>query len=174
MAGKTKNYKQIAVDEINPYENNPRIITDEAIESVVESIRANGERDPIEIDENNIILSGHTRLEALKRLGIEKTNVIQYTDMDEAQKRAYRIAANKTAEKSAWDEEKLAIELEVLEKDLSDLDISIESLGDFTGFEGYELDEIQGTINCSSRAVEKQQGLDENKKHACPKCGYEY
>ena len=57
----TKEYITLNIEDIIPYENNPRI-NDDAVAGVVESIKQCGELDPIEVDENNVILSGHTRL----------------------------------------------------------------------------------------------------------------
>ncbi len=63
----TKEYITLSIEDIIPYENNPRI-NDDAVAGVVESIKQCGEIDPIEVDENNIILSGHTRLRAYEQL----------------------------------------------------------------------------------------------------------
>lgn len=116
-----KEFKTLDIDELIPYENNPRI-NDTAVDDVCESIKQTGNNDPIEIDENNVILSGHTRLKALKKLGYKETEVLQITGLTEEQKRKYRILANKTGERAEWDLNKLEIEL-------ADLD-----------FEGYDFD----------------------------------
>lgn len=109
-----KTFQTLKLDEIIPYENNPRI-NDEAVADVVASIEQCENLDPIEIDENNVILSGHTRLKALYELGYEETEVVRYTGLTEEQKRKYRILANKTAEKASWDFGKLEIELDGLD-----------------------------------------------------------
>lgn len=109
-----KTFQTLKLDEIIPYENNPRI-NDEAVADVVASIEQCENLDPIEIDENNVILSGHTRLKALYELGYEETEVIRYTGLTEKQKRKYRILANKTAEKASLDFGKLEIELDGLD-----------------------------------------------------------
>ena len=116
-----KQFKVMKLSELIPYENNPRI-NDEAVKDVIASIKQCENIDPIEIDENNIILSGHTRLKALKKLKYKQTEVIQITGLTEEQKRKYRILANKTGETAEWDLSKLEIEL-------ADLD-----------FEGYDFD----------------------------------
>jgi hypothetical protein len=121
-----KEFIVLKLSEIIPYKSNPRIISEIAIKKVIDSIELNGYLDPIEIDENNIILSGHTRFEALKRIGVDKADCIRHNGMDSIQKQSYRIAANKTAEYSEWDEDKLSNELFELEekmKDLSDCDM---------------------------------------------------
>ena len=120
------------MNEINPYPNNPRI-NDKAVEKVMESIRECENLDPIEVDENNFVLSGHTRLKALRKLGYEETECIQYIGLQEEQKTKYRILANKTQEFAEWDFEMLRSELDSLE----DFD------AEFYGFEEMlnELDE---------------------------------
>lgn len=110
----TKTFETLKLDEITPYENNPRI-NDEAVADVIASIEQCGNLDPIEVDENNVILSGHTRLKAFYELGYEETEVIRYTGLTDEQKRKYRILANKTAEKASWDFGKLKIELDGLD-----------------------------------------------------------
>lgn len=128
-----KEFIKIKVDELIPYENNPRI-NENAIPDTMESIRQCENLDPIEVDENNVILSGHTRLLALKRLGYNETEVVRYTGLTEEQKKKYRILANKVGEKSGWDFSKL-------EEELADLDF-----GDFDfGFEIESKEKKEGT-----------------------------
>lgn len=127
-----KTFVTLKLNEINPYPNNPRI-NDKAVEKVMESIRECENLDPIEVDENNFVLSGHTRLKALRKLGYEETECIQYIGLQEEQKTKYRILANKTQEFAEWDFEMLRSELDSLE----DFD------AEFYGFEEMlnELDE---------------------------------
>ena len=105
-----KEFVKLPVNDIHPYPNNPRI-NDEAVAYVVESMNQTGNLDPIEVDEDNVILSGHTRLLALEQLGITETECVRYTGLTEEQKKKYRLLANKTAEVSTWDEELLNMEL---------------------------------------------------------------
>lgn len=120
-----KEFIQIKIEDLIPYGNNPRH-NEEAVPDVAESIRQCGDLDPIEVDENNVILSGHTRLLALRQQGFTETDVIRYTGLTEEQKKKYRLLANKTGEKATWDLEKLAEELDDL---------------DFDGFDfGFDLD----------------------------------
>ena len=114
-----KEFVTLALSEIIPYENNPRI-NDEAVGDVVESIKQCENLDPIEIDENNVILAGHTRLKALQELGYTETECIRYSGLTEEQKKKYRLLSNKTGEKAEWDLEKLKIELADL--DFGDFD----------------------------------------------------
>lgn len=77
-----KEFISLRIDEIKPYSNNPRL-NDEAVIDTMESIKQCQNLDPIEVDENNIILSGHTRLKALQKLGYTETELIRYTGLTE-------------------------------------------------------------------------------------------
>ena len=120
-----KSFHTLKLSEIHPYPNNPRI-NDTAVADVIESIKQCGNCDPIEIDEDNIILSGHTRLKALQKLGYTETECVRYTGMTEEQKKKYRLLANKTGEKAEWD-------IDLLEEELKGLDF-----GDFDF--GFDID----------------------------------
>lgn len=123
-----KEFLTLPLADLVPYENNPRH-NEEAVESVMESIRQTENLDPIEIDENGVILSGHTRKKALQELGFSETQVVRISGLTEEQKRKYRLLANKTNEISEWDFEKLREELEDL---------------DFNGFDfGWDLPETE-------------------------------
>lgn len=113
------------VEEIIPYENNPRN-NEEAIEYVANSIKEFGFKVPIIIDKDNVVVAGHTRLLACESLGIEKVPVIVADDLTEEQIKAFRIADNKVGEKAGWDLDKLKLELEDLDFDMTDF-----GFGDF-------------------------------------------
>ena len=107
------NIIELNVNEIIPYENNPRN-NDEAIDKVAESIKEFGFRVPIIIDRDNVIIAGHTRLFAAKKLGMEYIPCIYAEGLTKEQIRAYRLADNKVAEFSTWDMDKLEQELSML------------------------------------------------------------
>lgn len=123
------NIEYLNIDEIKPYANNPRH-NDEAVEAVANSIREFGFKVPIVIDQNNIIVTGHTRLKASKRLGLTKVPCIKATDLTDEQIKAFRLADNKVGEIAEWDVGKLSLEL----ADIANIDMS--------NF-GFELDEIE-------------------------------
>lgn len=133
-----KQLQTLQLDEIVPYENNPRD-NELAVDDVVNSILQCENLDPIEIDENNIILSGHTRLLALKRLGYSETEVIRYIGLTEQQKKKYRLLTNKTGEKATWDISKLDFEL--AELDFGDYDFGFDdtfSIDDMQEVDSYD------------------------------------
>lgn len=103
-------YVKKRLADIKPYENNPRI-NDDAVDDVVESIRQCSYIAPIVIDEDGVILAGHTRYKALRKLGYEECDVIVIAGLSEDQKKKYRLYDNKTAEFASWDQKKLSEEL---------------------------------------------------------------
>jgi len=119
-----KELLKLPVEDLVPYENNPRVISPEAVNACAESMRQCSALDPIEVDENNVILSGHTRRLALMQLHVDTADVVRYTGLTEEQKQKYRILANKTGEMSGWDFGKL--EQELAEVDFGDFDFDFD------------------------------------------------
>lgn len=146
----------LAIKDIIPYERNPRK-NDAAVDDVAESIRQVGYRQRIVVDENNVILAGHTRWKALKKLGWKEAEVQRELDMTEEQKRKYRLLDNKVSEKSGWD-------YELLEWEMEDLD-----------FEGYDFGfDTFEDVNVDDLFVEAEPKEKEKKKVTCPHCGEEF
>lgn len=106
---------ELPIDDIKPYENNPRNNT-KAVSKVVESIKAYGWQQPIVVDKNNVIIVGHTRYQAAKKMKLKKVPVKVAKNLTEEQVKGYRISDNKTSDYSIWDNKKLLKELEELEK----------------------------------------------------------
>jgi hypothetical protein len=119
-----------ALTDIRPYERNPRIIPQAAVDAVARSIQAFGFRQPIVVDGNGVILAGHTRYRAAQQLGMTEVPVVWQTDITDIQARGYRIADNKVAELSAWDRDALDAEVREL-AGLGDIDISAVGLADW-------------------------------------------
>lgn len=88
---------KLKIADIVPYDKNPRK-NDGAVEAVAESIKQCGYCAPIVIDEDNVILAGHTRLKALKKLKYKECECVRRVGMTEEQKRKYRLLDNKTNE----------------------------------------------------------------------------
>ena len=109
--------KMISVNDIKPYENNPRK-NDDAVDEVAASIKAFGFKNPIIVDKNMIIIAGHTRLKAALKLGLTMVPVIIAEDLNEDQADALRLADNKTAEIAKWDKKKLEEELKQINWEL--------------------------------------------------------
>lgn len=105
------------LEELKPYENNPRD-NDDAVEPLMESIKQFGFKVPIVIDKNNVIVTGHTRYKASKRLGLKKVPCIIADDLTDEQIKAFRIADNKVSDYSIWDNKKLLEELDGIGEDL--------------------------------------------------------
>ena len=99
------------LNELKPYENNPRI-NDGAVKFVKNSIEEFGFKVPIVIDKNGVIIAGHTRYKASQELGLETVPCVVADDLTDEQVKAFRIADNKTAEKASWDLDALKTEME--------------------------------------------------------------
>lgn len=112
------------VDELIPYINNPRK-NDQAVDKVASSIKNYGFKVPIVLDGNNEIITGHTRLKASLKLGLDEVPCIVADDLTEAQIKAFRLADNRVAEEADWDKDLLALEIE----GLADMNFNIEDLG---------------------------------------------
>jgi DNA modification methylase len=111
-----------ALSRIQPYDKNPRK-NDAAVEAVARSIKEFGFRQPIVVDKDGVVIVGHTRLKAAIMLGLETAPVHVAADLAPAKVRALRIADNKTAELSDWDNDLLAGELRGLVEE--DFDLSL-------------------------------------------------
>lgn len=101
-------------NELIPYDKNPRD-NDKAVDAVANSIKAYGFKVPIVIDVNNVVVTGHTRLKAAKKLGLEEVPCIVADDLTEEQIRQFRIVDNKTSELSDWNFDLLREELLALD-----------------------------------------------------------
>ncbi len=123
----------IEIGRVIPYARNPRK-NEAAIAKVAASIKEYGFRQPIVVDEEMVIIAGHTRLQAAQTLALKKVPVHVATGLTPAQIKAYRLADNRTHEDAEWDEELLAIEL----GELNDLGFDL----DLTGFDAIELEEL--------------------------------
>ncbi|AWN07673.1 ParB-like partition protein [Microbacterium phage Hendrix] len=104
--------KTLGILTIVPYWRNPRRIADEAVEAVMESIRQFGYQTPIVVDTENVIIMGHTRYQALRRLGVKEVPVLVASTLNPQQVKELRTIDNRTSEYSRWDFEKLMEELD--------------------------------------------------------------
>ena len=125
------NIQEIEINKVIPYHNNPR--KDQAVDKVASSINEYGFQQPIVVDKNMVVIVGHTRLLASKKLGLNKVPVF-IADLSETKAKAYRIADNRLNEDSNWDMDLLSLEI----TDLLDQNFNIDTLG----FDSAELDKI--------------------------------
>ena len=114
------------IDELIPYEKNPRR-NDEAVDYVANSIKEFGFKVPIVIDKNNVIVAGHTRLKASKKLKLKEVPCIIADDLTDEQIKAFRLADNKVGEIAEWDIDLLDTELDdILNIDMSDFGFDLD------------------------------------------------
>ena len=123
--------EQWPTDRPVPYARNPRQAPEAAVAKVAASIKEFGFRQPILVDEEGVIIAGHTRLLAAQRLGLDTVPVIVCADLSPAKAKALRLADNRTAQETAWDYEMLELEIEELVA--CEYDVSL------TGFEPEEM-----------------------------------
>ncbi len=156
IKGKEIEIVRMNISEIAEYKNNPRK-NEEAVEATAKSIEAYGMNDPIIVDENKVILSGHTRLKALKKIGVSVAPVVVVDWLTEKEKAEFRIAHNSTAQIAQWDLTKLQAEIDKFNLDML----------------GYGLEEQLKEIKKSMAAgrVEEDELAEENKPSALCKPG---
>lgn len=111
-------YKKVSELKLNP--KNPRK-NDNAVDTVAKSISKYGFKNPLIIDENNVVWCGNTRLKASKQLGLKEVPCIVASDLTEAEIRELALIDNKSSEIAEWDFELLSEEL--LDLDLDDFEL---------------------------------------------------
>lgn len=110
----------VSIDKIKPYENNPRN-NDDAVDAVANSIKEFGWQQPIVVDNGRVIIAGHTRYKAAKKLGYREVPIFVAGKLTEEQVNAYRLADNKVGELAEWDDAELSEELnKILDINMAD------------------------------------------------------
>lgn len=151
--------EEISTAKLVPYDGNPRK-NDKSVGKVAESIKEFGFKVPIVIDKDNVVVCGHTRLKAAKKLGLKTVPCIRADDLSEGQIRAFRLADNKVGEESEWDFNKLGEELgEMFDLDMGrfgfDLVGDSEEFGDtFSLPDGDKPEIVQMTFTMHERQKE--------------------
>ncbi len=145
----TGDIKTIQVSKIKPYGDNPRF-NEMAVDAVARSIEKYGYNQPIVVDTNNVIIVGHTRLAALKKLGWKKAEVM-VSDLSESDARRHRIADNKIGEMSSWDPAFLLAELR-----------DAEGVAEF--FDESELKSLNENNSSKAQLQITQEQIDEHRK----------
>ena len=156
------NLKQIPIDHLVPYAKNPRKIT-KAIPLVAESIKSFGFNVPITINNmiDKIIVSGHTRYEAAKKLGMEQVPYIELNHLSDLDIRKYRLADNRVSDESEWDKN-------LLRTELAELELNSKLDAEWFNNIGFSQEEIAkalaGTMQDNEETI--------SKKNECPSCGH--
>lgn len=139
------------IGDVIPYENNPRH-NKEAVAKVAASLREFGFRQPIVVDKNNVIVVGHTRLQAAKKLKMKEVPVLVADDLTEEQIKAYRLADNKTAEFAKWDDDLLQVELDgIAEIDMSEFGFDLDLDDEEESEDDADIEEDDVTDDVESR-----------------------
>lgn len=124
----------VPIDALHVAPNNPRVHPPAQVRAIARSIEVGGFNAPILVDKDNRIVAGHGRLAAAKLLVLTEVPIVRLEHLNKAQVQAYRLADNKLAERSTWDDQKVAIILKELAEATLDFNIEI------TGFERPEID----------------------------------
>ena len=119
------------IDRFIGYARNPRK-NDHAVDAIAAAIKEFGFRVPIVAKSDGLVVDGHLRLKAAKKLGLSEIPVILADDLTDAQIKAFRLSVNKMAELADWDMDMLKIELE----ELGEMDFDL----DLTGFGGFDFE----------------------------------
>lgn len=128
----------LAPTSLAPYEKNARKHSKKQIRQIADSIRAFGFNAPVLINDCNILLAGHGRVEAAKLLGLAAIPCLRLDHLTEEQQRAYLLADNRLAEGATWDEGLLA-------EELSDL-LKVPDLGFEIGVIGFSVSDVDGLV----------------------------
>lgn len=163
--------RDVPIGSISPYDNNPRD-NSAAVGAVAESIERFGWQQPIVVDPDGVIVVGHTRYEAAKRLGLETVPVKVADGLSPEKVRAYRLADNKVGELATWDDGKLEAELDALGDELDGLDFDMSDFG--FGREAAEPGKRGPSARDGSHEIDLDEFSDERFDHACPKCGFRF
>lgn len=150
----------IDINKLKPYERNARKHEEADVLTIMSSIEHFGFDDPIGVwGKQNLIVEGHGRLLAAKKLGFKEVPCIRLDHLNDEERRAYALVHNKTAEMSSWEREFLDLELD----DINDIDMS-----EF----GFEKDQEQ--IITDGKEMDIDDFDDEQFECECPKCGFKF
>ena len=154
--------EKINIEKIKPYENNAKLHPPEQIEQIKKSIIEFGNNDPIAIDENNVIIEGHGRYQALKELQFKEVEVIRLLHLNEEQKKAYILAHNKLTMNTGFDFDILNLELDSI------IDINMQDFGFDIEFEK------ENQRISENKELDIDEFSDEKFDLECPRCGFRW
>ena len=150
------------LDDLIPYTRNPRN-TEKAVDKVAASIQAFGFLVPIVLDKDNVIVAGHVRLLAARKLGLTEVPTVTADDLTEDQIRAYRLVDNRVAEMAVWDEPLLGEAMDFIGDEVDMMEFGF----DMTAQERNE------RIDTGMEFDEDDFG-DEAFEYECPECGFHF
>lgn len=150
------------LDDLIPYMRNPRD-TQKAIDKVAASIQAFGFLVPIVIDRENVIIAGHVRLLAARKLGLSEVPTVTADDLTEDQIRAYRLVDNRVAEMAVWDEPLLAEAMDFIGDDIDMIQFGFDT----------EKEEWNERIN-TNMEFDEEDFEDAAFEYECPDCGFHF
>ena len=154
------------LERLIDYARNPRK-NDHAVDQVAAAIKEFGFRVPIIAKSDGLVVDGHLRLKAAKKLGLETVPVMLADDLTDAQIKAFRISVNRMADLAEWDNELLALELGELGELGFDLDL--------TGFGEGEIAALTPSVQPEQESSAKEIDADGFLLgHRCPRCGMEF
>ena len=174
------NITRYKVDDLIPYERNPRIHPQSQIDQLAQSIREWGWTMPILIDESANVIAGHGRLFAAQELDIDEVPCITASGWSDQQKKAYVIADNKLTENASWDDGLYFSELRSLQEngfDLSkvgmdsdfsfdDFEPSLQPITDFTNFSPDDIHKASDKLSNQMTSLKESDGIEV----MCPYC----
>lgn len=165
----------VHIDDVIPYWRNPRQVTETGVAAVAASIERFGYQAPIIVDTNMVVIAGHTRLSALRRLGWPEVDVIVST-MSDSQAKEYRLVDNRTSEYGEWDNSKVFLELrefadaETATRFFPEINLNIDM--NASSFVVDERDMERATNHLSD--ITTAAGPRETKNILCPHCLQEF
>ena len=151
------------LSELTPYANNPRL-NDGAVDAVAASIKAFGFKVPLVVTADGVIVAGHTRLKAAQKLGLKTVPCIVADDLTPEQIKAFRLADNKVGELADWDFEKLDLELEELDFDMTPF--GFDEVG--------EAGEASANDIAGGGDISTDDFNDGEFEYTCPRCGFKF
>ena len=161
--------EQMPIDRLIPYVSNPRK-NDHVVDRIAAAIREFGFRVPILAKSDGLVVDGHLRLKAARKLGLKTVPVMLCDDMTEPQIKAFRLSVNKIADLAEWDGELLRLELEDIDASGFEMDLM-----------GFDADELAGLMSddppqeqepdSSTQEIDPD---DYQLGHKCPRCGFEF
>lgn len=162
------NIENVKVDLLIPYENNPKIHSDEQIARIANSIKEFGFQQPLVIDKDNIVVIGHGRLLAAKELGIEEVPCVRASELNPQQIRALRLVDNRVND-SEWDFSNVQIELDdILDIDMAQFGFDLTIHDEYTDEIPDEVEEVGEKSKVDTNKV------SEGKECECPFCGKKF